>query len=71
MHSTIKKTVKPGHDIDEVKAERSISILEPVDAPGKLLKKMQINLIGQGQKDLYIYEGVSAEVITKMFCEEN
>lgn len=48
MHSTIKKTVKPGHDIDEVKAERSISILEPVDAPGKLLKKMQINLIGQG-----------------------
>ena len=67
----MKKSLKPECDIDEVKAEKSISIIEPIDGPGKLMTIMQINLIGQGQKDLYIYEGVSAEVITKMFCEEH
>ena len=36
----MKKSVKPGDDNDEVKAERSISILEPADGPGKLLTIM-------------------------------
>lgn len=50
MYPTVKKSQQQGigNDHDEVKAEQSISVLEPVDASSKLLTIMQINLIGQG-----------------------